>query len=150
MSTPVSPVPEGQRVFPYLSVRHAARAIDFYVAAFGAKETMRFPMPDGRVGHAELSMDGFSFWLADEYPEMKLGGPETLGGTSVSVAFYVPDVDAFVARAAEHGARIERAPRDQLSGNRTGVIVDPFGHRWMIQSRREEVSYEELQRRANG
>jgi PhnB protein len=147
MSNPVSPVPDGQRLFPYLSVRGADRAIAFYVEAFGATERFRLPMPDGRIGHAELAIRDVVFWLADEYPEMKFKGPESLGGTSVSLALYVPDVDAFVARASARGATVERAPKDEFYGDRTGVIVDPFGHRWMVQSRREEVSPEEMKRR---
>jgi PhnB protein len=150
MTKPISPVPEGQRLFPYLSVRGAARAIAFYVEAFGANEQYRLPMPDGRVGHAELTIDGCSFWLADEYPEMKSTGPESLGGTSVSLALYVPDVDAFVGRASARGATVERAPRDEFYGDRTGILVDPFGHRWIIHSRREEVSPAEMQRRMKG
>jgi PhnB protein len=150
MSKPVSPVPEGQRLFPYLSIRGAERAIGFYVEAFGATERYRLPMPDGRIGHAGLAIDGVSFWLADEYPEMNVKGSESLGGTSVSLALYVPDVDAFVAHAVARGATVERAPKDEFYGDRTGILLDPFGHRWMIHSRREEVSPEEMKRRMNG
>jgi PhnB protein len=150
MSKPVSPVPKGQRLFPYLSVRGAERAIAFYVEAFGATERYRLPMPDGRIGHAELAVGDVSFWLADEYPEMKMKGPESLGGTSVSLALYVSDVDAFVARAAAGGATVERAPQDEFYGDRTGILVDPLGHRWMIHARREEVSPEEMKRRMKG
>lgn len=150
MSKAVSPVPEGQRLFPYLVVRDATRAIDFYARAFEAREILRLPMPDGRVGHAELAVGGASFWLADEYPEMKVVGPATLGGTSVSLSLYVEDVDAFVTRAAAHGAIVERPPRDEFYGDRTGVLVDPFGHRWMIHTRREEVLPDEMRRRMEG
>jgi PhnB protein len=150
MSKPVSPMPEGQRLFPYLSVRGADRAIAFYVEAFGASERYRLPMPDGRIGHAELAIDGVSFWLADEYPEMKIAGPESLGGTAVSLVLYVGDVDAFVARAAARGATVERDPEDEFYGDRTGVLLDPFGHRWMIHTRREEVSPEEMKQRMAG
>ncbi len=147
MPKPISPVPEGQRLFPYLSVASAARAIEFYAIAFGASETVRLPMPDGRIGHAELTVEGARFYLADEYPEMKCRGPAALGGTPVSLALYVPDVDAFVTRAVEHGATLERAPRDEFYGDRMGILVDPFGHRWMIHSRLEEVSPEQMVQR---
>jgi PhnB protein len=147
MKEPVSPVPQGQRLFPYLSVRGADRAIAFYVEAFGATERYRLPMPDGRVGHAELAIDDASFWLADEHREIEFKSPESLGGTPVSLALYVRDVDAFVARASARGATVERAPKDEFFGDRTGVLIDPFGHRWMIHTRREEVSPEEMRRR---
>jgi len=147
MSTPISAVPTGQRLFPYLSVRDAASAIDFYARAFGAREVFRLPMPDGRIGHAKMSLDDVSFWLADEFPEMQIRGPASLGGTTVSLAFYVPDVDAFVERARDAGATVERPVRDEFYGDRVGIIVDPFGHRWALHSRREEVSPDEMRRR---
>lgn len=147
MSNPISPVPEGQRLFPHLSMRDATRAIDFYVQAFGAKEMFRLPMPDGRLGHAELSIDGAVFYIADEYPEMDIAGPATRGGTTVTLALYVADTDAFVERARGHGAKVEREPKDEFYGDRTGVLVDPFGHRWSIHTRRKAVSPDEMRRR---
>ncbi|WP_438014876.1 VOC family protein [Sorangium sp. So ce315] len=143
----VHPVPEGQVCFPYLSARGAAEAIEFYKRAFGAREDVRIPMPDGRIGHAELSIGRARFFLSDEYPDLGAVGPQTLGGTSVSVMVYVEDVDALVARAAAAGATIERPPQDQPHGDRMAWLRDPYGHRWGLASRIEDVSPEEMQKR---
>ena len=132
---------------PYLSVADAAAAIDFYVAVFGAVETMRLTQPDGRIGHAELRIGSAGLMLADEFPDMGFVGPLVRGGTSVSLHLSVPDVDATVAAAVDAGATLERAVVDEFYGQRSGVILDPFGHRWMIQTPIEEVSAEEMQRR---
>jgi PhnB protein len=135
------------RLEPYLIVDGAAAALDFYAAAFGAVERMRLMQPDGRVGHAEIDIDGAPVALADEFPEHGLVGPLARGGTSVSLHLVVPDVDATVAAAVEAGATLEREVGDQFHGNRNGTIIDPFGHRWTIQTPIEELSVEELQRR---
>jgi PhnB protein len=132
---------------PYLIVDGAAAAIDFYREAFGAVETFRLDMPDGRVGHAELEIDGAAFDLADEYPEMGYLGPISVGSTTVTLHLEVPDVDAFAATAVEAGATLERPPSDQFHGNRSATIVDPFGHRWSVQTRIEDVSIDEMRRR---
>ena len=132
---------------PYLSVADAAAAIDFYVAVFGAVEVMRLTQPDGRIGHAELRIGSSGIMLADEFPDMGFVGPLVRGGTSVSLHLSVPDVDATVAAAVDAGATLERAVVDEFYGQRSGTILDPFGHRWMIQTPIEEVSAEEMQRR---
>jgi PhnB protein len=132
---------------PYLVVAGAAAAIDFYVAAFGAVETMRLMQPDGRVGHAELRIGTSGIMLADEFPEYGFAGPLARGGTSVSLHLVVPDVDATVAAAVAAGATLEREVSDQFYGSRSGTIIDPFGHRWIVQTPVEEVSVEEMQRR---
>ncbi|XXY52658.1 VOC family protein [Sorangium sp. So ce269] len=143
----VPPIPEGQTCIPYLSARRAAEAIDFYKRAFGAREASRIAMPDGRLGHAELSIGRARFYLADEYPELGAVSPETLGGTSASVVVYVEDVDALVAQAAAAGATVERPPQDLPFGDRMAWLRDPYGHRWALASRIEDVSPEEMQRR---
>lgn len=135
------------RIVPYLIVAGAADAIDFYQSAFGAVETLRLDMPDGRIGHAELRILGAEIALADEYPEMDYLGPDTRGGSSLSLQLFVPDVDAFVARAVAAGALLERPVADQFYGSRVGTIVDPFGHRWQVMTPVEEVSPDEMRRR---
>lgn len=132
---------------PYLIVADAAAAIDFYVAVFGAVETMRLMQPDGRVGHAQLRIGSAGFMLADEFPEFDNLGPLALGGSPVSLHLVVPDVDATVAAAVEAGATLQRPVTDEFYGSRSGTIVDPFGHRWNVQTPIEEVSAEEMQRR---
>ncbi|WP_437606213.1 VOC family protein [Sorangium sp. So ce834] len=143
----VPPIPEGQTCFPYLTARSAAEAIDFYKRALGAREEFRVTMPDGRLGHAELSIGRGRFYLSDEYPDLGAVSPATLGGTSASVVVYVEDVDALAARAAAAGATIERPPRDTPFGDRMAWLRDPYGHRWALASRIEELSLEEKQRR---
>jgi uncharacterized glyoxalase superfamily protein PhnB len=133
----------------YLCVRGAPAAIDFYREAFGAVETIRFTGDDGRVGHAELTIEGVTVMLSDEHPEIGVVSPETLGGTPVTLYLHVADVDATYARAVAVGAAAEREPADQLHGNRNGVLRDPFGHRWMLTQPIEAVSAEEMARRAH-
>lgn len=132
---------------PYLCCRDAARALDFYRAAFGAVETMRLAEPSGRIGHAEFKIGDAVIMVSDEYPEMKVVSPQALGGTPVALHLYVPDVDRFCARAVEAGATLARPPADQFYGDRAAQLQDPFGHRWSIATRIEEVSTEEMQRR---
>ncbi|MGZ4758970.1 MAG: VOC family protein [Acidimicrobiales bacterium] len=148
MPTPTpTPTAVSTQLVPYLVVDGATAAIEFYVAAFGAVETMRLMQPDGRVGHAELTIGTAALMLADEFPEMGILGPAARGGTSVSLHLVVPDVDATVAAALEAGATLERPVADQFYGNRSGIVVDPFGHRWIVQTPIEEISAEEMQRR---
>jgi PhnB protein len=132
---------------PYLSVRGAAEAIDFYRRAFGAVETFRFDDTDGRIGHAELQIGGAALHLADEYPEAGHMGPLSIGGSPVMLSLVVPDVDAVVARAVAEGATLVQEVADQFYGDRSGQIVDPFGHRWSVTTRGESLSLEEMQRR---
>ena len=119
---------------PYLMVTGGAEAIDFYTRAFGAAEVYRLTGRDGRVGHAELRVGEATFMLSDESPEVvpNMRGPRTLEATTVSLHLRAPDVDGFFTRAVEAGATLERPVADQAYGERTGVLVDPFGHRWFI------------------
>lgn len=144
----VNPIPQGrEQATPYLSCADANAAIAFYERAFGATETMRFAGPDGRIGHAELEIGAATIMLADEHPEMDFRSPRALGGSPVTIHVYVPDVDAFAARAEAAGATITRAVADQFYGDRSVQLVDPFGHRWSFATHVEDVTNEELQRR---
>lgn len=148
MAKQVKPVPDGyHNVTPYLVVKGAAKAIDFYKQVFGAVEMVRMPQPDGRIGHAELKFGDSYVMLADEYPEMEAVGPKTLGNTSVGLLLYVADVDKTVERAVAHGAIIKKPVADQFYGDRTGTIEDPFGHKWTVAVHVEDVSPEEMKRR---
>jgi PhnB protein len=141
------PIPAGYHsVTPYLVVAGAADAIDFYRRAFGAQEKFRLPMGD-KVGHAELTIGDSIVMLADEWPDMGIVGPATRGGTTVSLMIYVDDVDSAFERAIDAGAQSERAVRDEFYGDRSGTLVDPFGHRWTLATHIEDVSVEEMIRR---
>jgi len=143
------PIPEGYHsVTPYLSVKGASRALDFYKSAFGAVELMRFPGPDGKIGHAEIQIGDSKIMLADENPGMGFIGPQTLGGTSFGLDLYVGDVDAVGAQAVKAGAKIVRAIQNQFYGDRSGTFEDPFGHRWTIATHVEDVPPDEMERRA--
>lgn len=145
----VKPIPDDYRgATPYLCVRNAASALDFYAKAFGAQETMRIAQPDGRIGHAEFRIGAAPIMLADEFPEMDFRSPQSLRGTPVNILVYVDDVDAFVARAQAAGAVVKRAVEDQFYGDRLGVLEDPFGHSWSFATRIEDVAPEEMRRRA--
>lgn len=144
----VRPIPEGYHtVTPYLIVRGGAKAIDFYKKAFGATELFRMPMPDGRLGHAEIQIGDARVMLADEMPEMKIVGPESLGGTPVGMALYVENCDEVFDRAVGAGAKVERPLQDQFYGDRSGTVIDPFGHKWTVATHKEDVSPEEMNRR---
>lgn len=136
-------------VIPYLCIKGAAKAIDFYKQAFGAKETFaRITDATGRVGHAEIQIGGSTIMLADEHPEIGVVGPPTLGGSPVSFMVSVPDVDAMVGRAVAAGGTITRAVGNRFYGHRNGEITDPFGYRWTLSTRVEDLSEEEIHRRA--
>jgi PhnB protein len=144
----ISYIPEGyHNVTPYLIIDGAAAALDFYQTAFGAKEVMRMPNPEGKVAHAEILLGNSHVMLADEYPDMGYRGPQAYGGTSVSLMVYVPDVDATFAKAISAGATELRSIADQFYGDRSGTLRDPFGHVWTISTHVEDVSSEEIQRR---
>jgi len=143
-----APASRPRSITPYLHTKDAARAIDFYRSAFGAMETFRMVDQSGRVGHAELDIDGMVLMLADEHPEIGILSPETLGGTGLSLTLPVDDVDATFERAVAAGARGERPPADQFYGERSAVLLDPFGHRWTVAHPVEQVSLDELARRA--
>jgi PhnB protein len=152
MGAKVNPIPSGvSAVTPYLSVSDAARMIDFYKNVFGAVETMRLDQPDGRIGHAELTINGAALMLADEFPEMGFLSPRTLGGkrSPVSIHLYVENVDEVYKRALAAGATSLREPADQFYGERNAQVREPSGHCWDISARIEEVSPEELQKRFN-
>ena len=142
----VAPIPPGYAsVTPYLIVRGAAKAIDFYQRAFGAVELFRLDGPDGTLAHAEIKIGNSPVMLADGtsgYPD-----PLTLGGSSVSFMVYVPDVDAAFARAIAAGATAKRPVADQFYGDRTGTLADPFGHVWSLATHVEDVAPEEMDRR---
>ena len=145
----VQPIPAGYgTVTPYLSVRGAAQAIEFYKKAFGAKEIMRMPRPDGKLGHAEIRIGDSRVMLSDEYEAMAFLGPQSRGGTTVHIHLYVKDADATVARATAAGARLVRPVQDQFYGDRTGSIEDPFGHMWHVATHKEDLSMAEMKRRA--
>lgn len=132
----------------HLVVRGAAEAIDFYRVAFGAVEVFRMTDPgDGRVGHAELRFGETLVMLADEYPDFGALGPDSIGGSPVILHLQTNDVDALVKRAVAAGATLLRAPADQSYGERVGQVLDPFGHRWTLDQRIEELHPAEMQRR---
>ncbi|MFV0277680.1 MAG: VOC family protein [Parahaliea sp.] len=145
----VKAIPEGYHsVTPYLMLRDAAAAIDFYQRALGAVELFRMAMADGKIGHAELQIGDSRIMLADEFPAMQCVGPETLDGTSVSLMLYVEDVDSQFATALAAGAVELRPVTDQFYGDRSGTLRDPFGHVWTIGTHVEDVAPEELEQRA--
>jgi PhnB protein len=135
-------------VTPYLIVQGAAKALEFYQKAFGAKELFRMPQPDGRIAHAEMKVGDSHIMLADEFPEMNVQSPHSLGGTAVQFLLYVEDVDSAAARALAAGLTELRPIKDQFYGDRSGTFRDPFGHIWTIATHKEDVSGEELARRA--
>jgi len=145
----VQAIPDGYpRVTPYLSVDGAGDAIEFYGTVFGATERVRMPMPDGRVGHAELEIGDSLVMLADESREMGIRGPKTIGGSPVTISVYAEDVDDVFAKAIAAGASEVRAVENQFYGDRSGQFEDPFGHRWNVATHVEDVSPEEMGRRA--
>lgn len=144
----VRPVPEGYNtITPYLIIKGAARAIDFYKKAFGATEIMRFGGPGGSIGHAELQLGDSKLMLADEHPEMGHRSPLAYGGSGTSLMLYLPGVDEVFKRAIAAGATEKQAVKDQFYGDRSGTLVDPFGHVWTIATHVEDVPPEEMKRR---
>ncbi|HEX9995272.1 MAG TPA: VOC family protein [Acidimicrobiales bacterium] len=144
----VEPIPSDYpRVIPYLSIDGAAEAIRFYCDVLGATERVRMDAPGGKVGHAELDVDGSVIMLADSFPDMSPPTPRALGGTPVTLMVYVADVDAVHARALAAGATEVSPVQDQFYGDRSGQFEDPFGHRWHVASHVEDVSPEEMERR---
>lgn len=146
---PVSPIPEGYHsVTPYLILKNAAAAIEFYKKAFGAVELFRVEGPGGKIGHAEIKIGDSPVMLADEYPDMGYKGPESLGGTAVSLMVYVDDVDKIYPQAIAAGGKELRPLQNQFYGDRSGTLTDPFGHVWTISTHVEDVSEEEMAKRA--
>jgi len=132
---------------PYLMIRGATQAIDFYQKAFGAEEIMRFPMPDGLIGHAEIRIEGAPVFLADESPDAGMQSPQQLGGTTVTISVYLRDVDSFAKRAVDAGALVLRPVKDQFYGERTVSLKDPFGHLWHFSTVTEKLTVEEMMKR---
>nr|AQQ74917.1 hypothetical protein [uncultured bacterium] len=148
MKDKVKAIPDGYHaVTPYLIVNDAVQAIDFYKRAFGATEKFRMEQGE-KIGHAEISIGDSIVMLADEFPDMNIRGPRTIGGTPVSIMVYVEDVDAVVARAVEAGAKVQRPVQDQFYGDRMGSVEDPYGHIWHIATHKEDLTPEEISRRA--
>lgn len=141
-------IPEGYHsVTPYLCVKDAASAIKFYKQAFGAMETVRLTAPNGKVGHAEIKIGDSHIMLADEFPDMGVYSPQSLGGSPVTLYLYVEDVDALAAQAVAAGAKLVGEVEDQFYGDRSGKLADPFGHIWNIATHKEDVTLAEIERR---
>lgn len=134
-------------LYAYLRVDDCARAIDFYRRVFGATEKFRLSEPAGRIGHAELDFNGTTLMISDEFPEFGMQGPQAGGGSPVSLHLHVENADRVVQQALDAGATLAMAPQDQFYGERTGVVIDPFGHRWMIGHEIEKLTPDEMQRR---
>lgn len=146
---PVKPIPEGYHsVTPYLIINGASEAIEFYKKAFAATELFRFPAPGGKIGHAEIKIGDSPIMLADEYPDMGYKGPQSLGGSPITLMIYVEDVDNVFNRAVGAGATVKEAVQDKFYGDRSGSVIDPFGHIWHVATHKEDVSMEEMERRA--
>jgi len=144
----VQAIPAGYAgVTAYLIVRDAARMLDFYKKAFGATEVMRLPAPGGKIGHAEIKIGQGMVMLADESPEMGHKAPQTIGGTPITLMFYVQDVDAQFAKALAAGGTVKQPLKDQFYGDRSGTLTDPSGHIWTIATHTEDVTPEEMDRR---
>ena len=149
MAGNVKPIPNGfHAVTPYLIVDDGAAAIEFYKRAFGATETLRMPGPDGKLGHAEIRIGDSVIMLGDEIPGMGARSPQSLGGVTGAITLHVEDVDAVYARAIAAGATSRVPVTDMFYGDRAGQLVDPFGHEWAISTHKEDVSPEEIARRA--
>jgi len=148
MTPKVNYVPDGfHSITPYLTVRNAAKALEFYQRAFGAQVRGTLPMPDGRIGHAEILIGNSIVMLADEFPEHGNQSPETLHGSPVGIALYVENVDEMFNRAVTAGATVKEPVSDKFYGDRTGSVTDPFGHKWTILTHQEEVSLDEAKQR---
>ena len=148
MAKSVKPIPDGfTAVTPYLTIKGASAAIDFYKTAFGAEEAYRLKSPDGKVAHAEIRIGGAVIMLHDEMPEWKALSPQTIGDTATTIMLYVRDPDAVVKRAVEAGATLIMEVADQFYGDRCGSIKDPFGHKWTVAKHVEDVPPDEISRR---
>lgn len=144
-----SPVPANYPICaPYLCIRDAAAALEFYKKAFGATERMRMADPSGKVMHAEIDVQGGVIMLADEFPPMGFHSPQHYGGSAVTIHLYIADVDSFVAHAGANGATVPEPPKTQFYGDRSAKVIDPYGHVWHFATRVEDVSPEEMDRRS--
>ena len=145
----IKSIPDGYHsVTPYLSIKGAAEAIEFYKRAFSATELFRLVAPNGEIGHAEIKIGDSPIMLADPYEEGAFLNPRSLGGSSVGLHVYVEDVDALFVQAVDAGAKAVRPVQDQFYGDRTGTLEDPFGHVWFLATHKEELTPEEINRRA--
>lgn len=136
-----------EEVFAYLCVADAATAIDFYRRAFGVTEKFRLAEPGGRIGHAELDFGAATIMLSDEFPEYGIRSPTSIGATPVTIHLHVDDADAMIASAIAAGATLQRAAEDHFYGERSGTVIDPYGHRWLVGHAIEAVEPDEMQRR---
>jgi PhnB protein len=144
----VEPIPEGYRgLIPVLAVDDAAKAIEFYKSAFGARERMRMDAPGGKIAHAELELEGSVVMLSDPFPQATAKPPKELGGTSMGLFLYVEDVDAVMKRAVDAGAEVTMPAEDQFWGDRYGKLSDPFGHEWQLATHVEDVPPQEIAER---
>ena len=149
MKNTTKAIPDGfNTLTPHLVVKGASQAIDFYKKAFGAEEIKRMPGPDGKsLIHAELKIGNSRLMLVDEFPEMNARGPETIGGTPVTIHMFVEDADAVFNRALDAGAQVRMPLADMFWGDRYGVVADPFGHLWSIATHKEDLTPEEMGKR---
>jgi PhnB protein len=146
---PVRPIPEGYRsVTPYLTLDNAAAALDFYKRAFGAQETVRMSGPPGKISHAELKIGDSMIMVSDEFPQASTRSPKSLGGSTVGVFLYVPDVDATFKQAVNAGAKSVMEPTNMFWGDRFSTLTDPFGHVWSLATHVEDVAPAEMERRS--
>jgi uncharacterized glyoxalase superfamily protein PhnB len=150
MKNPIKAVPDGfHALTPHLVVKGASQAIEFYKKAFGAEEIRRMPGPDGKsIMHAELKIGDSRLFLVDEFPEMDCRGPQSIGGSPVTIHMYVDDVDAAFEEALSAGAQVRMPLADQFWGDRYGVLTDPFGHIWSIATHKEDLTQEEIGKHA--
>jgi PhnB protein len=150
MNNQVKPIPSDfHTLTPHLVVRDASQAIEFYKKAFGAKEISRVPGPDGKsLMHADLKIGDSRLFLVDEFPEMDCRGPQSIGGTPVTIHMYVEDVDAAFSKAVAAGAQVRMPLADMFWGDRYGVLADPFGHAWSLATHKEDLTPEDIGKRA--
>jgi PhnB protein len=147
----VKPIPDGYHsITPYLIVRDAARALDFYKKAFGAVELLRMAHPTGKIGHAEIKIGDSIIMMADEFPDHDIRSPESFGGSPVSLLLYVEDVDTAFPQAIAAGGTVVKPIADQFYGDRSGMLKDPFGHTWSISTHKEDLTPEQVQQRISG
>jgi uncharacterized glyoxalase superfamily protein PhnB len=150
MNSRIKPIPSGfHTLTPHLVVKGASQAIEFYKKAFGAEELFRMPGPDGKsIMHADLKIGDSHVFLVDEFPEMGCRGPASIGGTPVTIHMYVEDVDAAFGKAVAAGAQVRMPLADMFWGDRYGVLADPFGHAWSIATHKEDLTPEQIGKRA--
>jgi len=152
MATTTQPIPGGfNSLTTYITVKDTIKAIEFYKKAFEARESGRITMPDGSIGHAEMEIGDSKLWLADENAQWGNFSPKTLGGSPLSLCLYVENADTVFSNALKAGAKVlgGMEVKDQFHGDRSGSLTDPFGYKWVIGTHIEDVSFEEMQKRAD-